>query len=301
MTVAESLTDSNEEELTGGLAYLGEIANNTPSAANIRRYAEIVTERAILRKLVATADEISADAMNPAGRGVMELLEKASSMVMGLAGARHAGREPQSIDELLPGVLETLERRTEKRGQIAGLPTGFGDLDRATCGLHPGELIVIAGRPSMGKSTLAANIAENVAINGGTAFFVSLEMSAHQLAERAVARFGGLDTQALRSGDLDDDGYSRISASLARLHQKRLVIADDPSLSRAAYRVTSSADMPAVISFWRRWVWVCSALWMAFSSCGMDSIRANRRRVAVPTICALRAASSCLACSDRWA
>lgn len=233
VTVAESLEDSNEAEFTGGLAYLGELANNTPSAANIRRYAEIVTERAILRKLVATADEISADAMNPAGRGVMELLEKASSMVMGLAGARQAGREPQSIDELLPGVLETLEQRTEKRGQITGLPTGFRDLDRATCGLHPGDLIVIAGRPSMGKSTLAANIAENVAIDGGTAFFISLEMSAHQLAERAVARFGNLDTQALRSGEISDDDYTKISASLARLHQKRLVIADDPSLSRA--------------------------------------------------------------------
>ncbi|EKE17225.1 MAG: hypothetical protein ACD_10C00559G0004, partial [uncultured bacterium] len=162
------------------------------------------------------------------------LVEQVTGLVMGLADTRHAGREPQSIGELLPGVLEALEQRTEKRGQIAGLPTGFRDLDRLTCGLHPGDLVIVAGRPSMGKTTLAVNIAENVAVDGGAAFVVSLEMAASQLAERSMARFGSISTQALRSGDLDDDGYSRISASLARLYEKRLVIADDPTLSHVA-------------------------------------------------------------------
>lgn len=233
VTVAEALEDSNEAELTGGLAYLGEIANNTPSAANIRRYAEIVRERRTRRDVLAIGHRI-AELAATIGGDTGALVEQVTGMVMGLADARHAGREPQSIGELLPGVLEALEQRTEKRGQIAGLPTGFRDLDRLTCGLHPGDLVIVAGRPSMGKTTLAVNLAENVAVDGGAAFVVSLEMAASQLAERSMARFGSISTQALRSGDLDDDGYSRISTSLARLYEKRLVIADDPTLSHVA-------------------------------------------------------------------
>lgn len=233
VTVAEALEDSNEAELTGGLAYLGEIANNTPSAANIRRYAEIVRERRTRRDVLAIGHRI-AELAATIGGDTGALVEQVTGMVMGLADARHAGREPQSIDELLPGVLEALEQRTEKRGQISGLPTGFRDLDRLTCGLHPGDLIIVAGRPSMGKTTLAVNVAENVAVAGGAAFVVSLEMAASQLAERSMARFGAINTQALRSGDISDDDYHRISASLGRLHEKRLVIADDPTLSHVA-------------------------------------------------------------------
>lgn len=233
VTVAEALEDSNEAELTGGLAYLGEIANNIPSVANIRRYAEIVRERRTRRDVLAIGHRI-AEMAAIAGGDTGALVEQVTGLVMGLADTRHAGREPQSIDELLPGVLEALEQRTEKRGQISGLPTGFRDLDRLTCGLHPGDLVIIAGRPSMGKTTMAVNIAENVAVDGGTAFVVSLEMAASQLAERSIARFGSISTQALRSGDLDDEGYGRVSASLARLHEKRLVIADDPTLSHVA-------------------------------------------------------------------
>jgi len=233
VTVAESLEDSNEAELTGGLAYLGEIANNTPSAANIRRYAEIVRERRTRRDVLAVGHRIADLAASAVG-DTGALVEQVTGLVMGLADTRHTGREPQSIDELLPGVLEALEQRTQKRGQISGLPTGFRDLDRLTCGLHPGDLVIVAGRPSMGKTTLAVNIAENVAVSGGAAFVVSLEMAASQLAERSMARFGSISTQALRSGDLDDEGYSRVSASLARLHEKRLFIADDPTLSHVA-------------------------------------------------------------------
>lgn len=233
VTVAESLEDSNEAELTGGLAYLGEIANNTPSAANIRRYAEIVRERRTRRDVLAIGHRIADLAASAVG-DTSALVEQVTGLVMGLADTNHAGREPQSIDELLPDVLDALEKRTEKRGQISGLPTGFRDLDYLTCGLHPGDLVIVAGRPSMGKTTLAVNVAENVAVSGGAAFVVSLEMAAPQLAERSVARFGSISTQALRSGDLDDEGYSRVSASLARLHEKRLVIADDPTLSHVA-------------------------------------------------------------------
>ncbi|MDD3481814.1 replicative DNA helicase [Azovibrio restrictus] len=233
VTVAESLDVAGESEHTGGLAYLGELANNTPSAANIRRYAEIVRERRLRRDVLALGQRII-ELAQAAGSDSACLLEEVTGLAMGLADTRHAGREPQSIDELLPGVLETLEQRTQKRGQISGLPTGFRDLDQLTCGLHPGDLIIVAGRPSMGKTAFALNIAENVALAGGCAFMISLEMGAGQLAERSMARFGSISTQALRSGDLGDEDYSRVSASLARLSGKRLIVADDPTLSHVA-------------------------------------------------------------------
>lgn len=233
VTVAESLDDSKEAELCGGLAYLGEIANNTPSAANIRGYAEIVRNRRTRRDVLAIGHRITELAATTGG-DTGALVEQVTGLVMGLADTRHAGREPQSFDDLVPGVLEELDQRTQKRGRISGLPTGFIDLDRLTCGLHPGDLVIVAGRTSMGKTTFAVNVAENVAVDGGTAFVVSLEMGAAQLAERSMARFGSISTQALRSGEIDDDDYNRIAASLGRLHEKRLVIADDPSLSHVA-------------------------------------------------------------------
>ena len=233
VTVAESIDTAGETEQTGGLAYLGELAHNIPSSATIRRYAEIVQERRIRRDVLALGQRIS-DLAESARGDSHGLMEQVTGLVMGLADARLAGREPQSIGELLPGVLDTLEQRAEKRGQISGLSSGFRDLDRLTCGLHPGDLIIVAGRPSMGKTTLAVNVAENVAVDGGTAFVVSLEMGAPQLAERSMARFGSIRTQAMRTGDISDEDYSRIAASLGRLHEKRLVIADDPTLSNVA-------------------------------------------------------------------
>ena len=233
VTVAESLDDTNESEATGGLAYLGELAANTPSAANIRRYAEIVRERRIRRDVLAMGHRVTELAAT-AGSDTAELVEQVTGLAMGLADTRHAGREPMVIDDLLPDVLEALESRTEKRGQVSGLSTGFRDLDRMTCGLHPGDLIIVAGRPSMGKTTMAVNVAENVAVAGGCAFVVSLEMGASQLVERSMARFGEISTQALRSGDLDDEGFRRVSDSLAQLTGRRLVIADDPTLSHVA-------------------------------------------------------------------
>ena len=233
VTVAERLEDANESAMTGGLAYLGELAANTPSTANIRRYAEIVRERRIRRDVLAMGQRVTELAM-AAGSDTVGLLEEVTGLAMGLADTRHAGRDPMAIDDLLPNVLEALESRTEKRGQVSGLSTGFRDLDRMTCGLHPGDLIIIAGRPSMGKTTMAVNIAENVAVAGGCAFVVSLEMGSAQLVERSMARFGSINTQALRSGDLDGEGFRRVSNSLARLTGKRLVIADDPTLSHVA-------------------------------------------------------------------
>jgi replicative DNA helicase len=233
VTVAESLEDSNESERTGGLAYLGELAANTPSAANIRRYAEIVRERRVRRDVLAMGHRV-AELAESAGSTTAELLEQVTGLVMGLADTKHAGKEPKTIDELIPGVLKALEQRKDKGGQISGMPTGFRDLDKLTNGLHPGDLVIVAGRPSMGKTTMAVNIAENVAVAGGTAFVVSLEMGGDQLAERSVARFGSISTTAMRSGLLSEEQYSGLSTSMARLYEKRLVISDDPYLSHVS-------------------------------------------------------------------
>ncbi|GHU35453.1 replicative DNA helicase [Betaproteobacteria bacterium] len=228
VTVADSLDLAGEGNETGGLAYLGELAVNTPTATNIRRYAEIVRDCRIRRDIMATGQRISE--LSAAGDAA-GLLEKATDLVMALVDARHAGREPQTIGELLPGVLDAIDDRAKRGGEVSGLSTGFVDLDRLTCGLQAGDLIIVAGRPSMGKTTLAINVAENVAVAGGAVFVASLEMSAKQLVERSVARFCGIDTQALRSGQLSQSDYDGLSASLARLREQRLIIADDPMLS----------------------------------------------------------------------
>jgi replicative DNA helicase len=235
VTVADRLDLAGVANETGGLAYLGELAVNTPTSANIRRYAEIVFDCRLRRDIMAVGQNIAALAAAPVHAGdTAGLLDDATRMVMALADARHTGREPQTIGELLPGVLEELETRAEHGGEVSGLRTGFVDLDRLTCGLQAGDLVVVAGRPSMGKTSLAMNISENVAEDGGVVFVVSLEMSAAQLVERSLARFGIVNTQALRSGQLSESDYTGLSAALSRLRDRHFVIADDPTLSSVA-------------------------------------------------------------------
>lgn len=232
LTVYDALQASGDDEASGGLGYLNAIAQNVPSTANIRRYAEIVREHRIRRDLAAVGQQI-AELANEAGTPAL-LIERATSLTMALADVREAGQDPMSIGELLPGVLNALEARMEHGGAVSGLATGFEELDRQTCGLQPGDLIIVAGRPSMGKTTLAVNIAENVAVSGKVAFVISLEMSSGQLAERSVARFGEIDTQRMRTGRLSKTDFTRLTGALGRLENQKLVIADDPRLSGAA-------------------------------------------------------------------
>lgn len=233
VTLYEALTVAGLADEAGGLPYLNALAHNTPSAANIRRYGEIVREKRIRRDVMALGHRMAELATN-ADASSESLLEQVSAEVMALADTRAAGRDPQIIGDLLPGLIDELQARVDRGGDISGLATGYRDLDKLTSGLQPGDLIIVAGRPSMGKTTLATNIAENVAIDGGVALVVSLEMSAAQLAERSVARFGSIDTQKMRSGSLGDDEYRRLSGSLARLQDRRLIIADDPAMSSVA-------------------------------------------------------------------
>lgn len=233
VTVYTALQAAGDAEQVGGLSYLNALAQNTPSAANICRYAEIVRAHRVRRDVMALGHRITVLA---AGIDVAPdaLVEQVTGEAMALADTRAAGHEPQTINELLHGLMDELQARADRGGSISGQATGFLDLDQLTSGLQAGDLIIVAGRPSMGKTTFAVNVAENIAVGGGVAFVVSLEMSAAQLAERSVARFGGIDTQRMRSGALEQEDFTRLSGSLARLQDQRLIVADDPAMASVA-------------------------------------------------------------------
>ena len=222
VTVYESIEKSNEVDQTGGMAYLGEIANATPSAANIRRYAEIVHERAVLRKLVAVGDEIAASALNPAGREAKQLLDEAEQKVFEIAeaGARSVqGFVP--ITPLLGQVVDRIQQLYERDdpSAITGVATGFYRLDEMTSGLQPGDMIVVAGRPSMGKTAFALNIAEHVGITLRLPVAIfSLEMSGPQIAMRMLSSVGRLDQQKTRNGRLNDDDWDKMTNALGKIH-----------------------------------------------------------------------------------
>ena len=230
VTVAEALDAAGEGDQTGGLAYLGELAANTPSSANIRRYAEIVRERAVLRQLVATADEIAADALNPLGRDAEALLDEAESKIFKIAEAGAGHNEGfVHINPLLTQVVERIQELHDRDNpsDITGVPTGFVDLDQKTSGFQPGDLIIVAGRPSMGKTAFALNIAENVAVDSGLPVGVfSMEMGGTQLAMRMLASIGRLN----------DDEWSRLSFALGKLHEAPIYIDETGGLTPANLR-----------------------------------------------------------------
>ena len=240
VTVAEALDAAGEGEQTGGLAYLGELAANTPSAANIRRYAEIVRERSVLRQLVATADEIAADALNPLGRDAETLLDEAESKIFAIAeaGAGHSDGFVH-INPLLTQVVERIQELHDRDNpsDITGIPTGYVDLDRMTSGFQAGDLIIVAGRPSMGKTAFALNIAESVAVETGLPVGIfSMEMGGTQLAMRMLASIGRLDSHRVRSGRLTDDEWSRLSFALGKLHEAPIYIDETGGLTPANLR-----------------------------------------------------------------
>lgn len=232
ITVFDDLRASGEAAEAGGIEYLSELAINVPSSANIVRYAEIVLESRVRRELTDIGRQIAQ--LGESDGKPDELIEQATALAMSIADERSAGNEPKSIGEILPSLLDLLSTRADAKGGVTGLSTGFNDLDAQTCGLHPGDLVIVAGRPSMGKTTFAVNIAENVAVNGKVALVISLEMDAKSLAERCVARFGEINTQTLRSGNFRSDDWPRLTASLGRLEAQKLIIADDSSLANVS-------------------------------------------------------------------
>ncbi len=235
VTVFESLEKHNESEKAGGLAYLAEIANSTPSAANIRRYAEIVRERAILRKLVSVGDEIAAGALNPSGRDAKALLDEAESKVFEIAeaGARHASGFV-SIQPILKQVIDRVQELYDRDNpnEVTGVPSGFIDLDDKTSGLQPTDMIILAGRPAMGKTTLALNIAEHVAVECRLPVAIfSMEMPGTQLAMRFISSLGRIDQHKLRTGRLGDEDWQRLTAAMGKLYDAPLYIDETPGLN----------------------------------------------------------------------
>ncbi len=240
VTVHESLSSAGKAEETGGLAYLNALAHNTPSAANIRRYAEIVRERAMLRKLVSVADEIAAGALNPQGKEARQLLDEAESKVFQIAQEGERGSAGfQDIQPLLTQVVERIDELYHREGDsdVTGVPTGFADLDRMTSGLQPGDLVIVAGRPSMGKTSFSMNIGEHVAIEQGLPVAVfSMEMGAVQLAMRMVGSVGMLDQHRMRTGKLTADDWPRLTHAVQQVQQAQIYIDESPALSAMEVR-----------------------------------------------------------------
>jgi replicative DNA helicase len=235
ITVHESLVSAGKAEDAGGLAYLNALAHNTPSAANIRRYGEIVRERAMLRKLVAIADEISAAAMSPQGKEARQLLDEAESKVFQIAqeGARGAAGF-QEIQPLLTQVVERIDElyHRESTSDVTGVPTGFTDLDKMTSGMQGGDLIIVAGRPSMGKTSFSMNIGEHVAIEEGLPVAVfSMEMGAVQLAMRMLGSVGLLDQHRMRTGKLIAEDWPRVTHAVQLMQDAQVYIDESPALS----------------------------------------------------------------------
>jgi replicative DNA helicase len=240
VTVAEALESHNRLDDIGGLAYLAALAQNTPSAANIRRYAEIVRERSVLRKLVEVGGEISTAAFNPNGRSATEILDEAEAKVFEIkeAGAK-ATQGFQPLQPLLKEVVTRIDElyNRDNPSEVTGVPTGYADLDTKTSGLQPGDLIIVAGRPSMGKTAFSLNIAENVALDSNLPVAVfSMEMGATQLVMRMLGSVGRLDQHKLRTGRITDDDWPRLTHALGSLNEAKLFIDESPGLTAMEVR-----------------------------------------------------------------
>jgi replicative DNA helicase len=240
LTVAESLERSAALVEAGGQAYLGSLALNTPSAANIRRYAEIVRERAIMRQLAVAGTEIADSSYNPAGRDAAALIDEAEAKVFQIAEV--GAKAKQGFVKIDPLLTETVERidmlySRENKDDVIGLATGYVDLDRMTSGLQPGELIIIAARPSMGKTALAMNIVEHVTLNlKKTAAVFSMEMSGSQLALRMIGSVGRVDQHKLRSGTFEESEWPKLVDAVGKLNDAQIHIDDTAGLNALEVR-----------------------------------------------------------------
>ncbi len=241
ITVFEHLQSQGKAEEMGGLVYLNQLAQYVPSAANIRRYAEIVRERGILRKLVTASDEIATNAFNPQGRPVAKILDEAEQKIFNIGEEGSRMKQGfQSMDTLVVELLDRVQEMADNPNDITGVPTGFIDLDRMTSGLQAGDMVVLAARPSMGKTAFAVNIAEHVALNEGLPVAVfSMEMGASQLAVRIVGSIGRIDQGHLRTGKLTDDEWPRLTEAIERLRTVSLHIDETPGLTPSELRANA--------------------------------------------------------------
>ena len=232
VTLAEELERREELDDVGGLPYLAALAEDTPSAANIRAYADIVREHSVTRQLIRVGTEIAESGFRPEGRKVAELLDSAESKVFQIAEQRQKeGEGFQAIKGLLVKAIDRIEELQSSDEPITGISTGFDDFDDKTSGLQPSDLVIVAGRPSMGKTSFAMNIAENAAIKSGLPVAVfSMEMPSEALTMRMIASLGRIDGHRIRTGKLEDDEWPRLTSAINILNQTKLFIDDTPAL-----------------------------------------------------------------------
>ncbi|GBE07552.1 replicative DNA helicase [bacterium BMS3Bbin11] len=238
ITTQEYLDNSGELEKAGGLSYLDELTRNTPSAANISAYAKIVQEHSIMRRLLNSVNDINQSIFTPEGRSPKEILDFAEQQIYAISdeGAKH-GSGFVAVNKLLKQTVDRIEELFKSGSELTGLSTGFADLDKLTTGLQDSDLIIVAGRPSMGKTSLAMNIAENVAVGSDKAVAIfSMEMSGVQLVRRMLTSLGRINAQRVRTGALQEDDWSRLTSAINLLDQRRIYIDDTPGLSPSELR-----------------------------------------------------------------
>jgi replicative DNA helicase len=238
VTLSGHLESQGLLDQVGGLAYLGSLARDTPTAANIRAYADIVRERAVLRELISAGDAIARNALEPEGREAREIVDDAERSVFEIAERGSRGKVGfRTVKSILPEVVNRIDELYHSDGSITGVSTGFKQLDEMTSGLQPGDLIIVAGRPSMGKTTLAVNMAENAALgsNKSVAIF-SMEMSAESLTLRMISSLGRINQSNLRSGRLQEEDWPRIDSAMTQLGAANIFVDETPGLSPTEIR-----------------------------------------------------------------
>jgi replicative DNA helicase len=238
VTITEHLERKGRLEEVGGQPYVLTIARDTPSAANVRAYADIIRERSVLRQLATAGAEIAASSIDSRGRPASELVDEAERRVFQIAERGSRGRTGfVAVRDILPQTIDRLDTLHQNPGEIRGVPTGFTLLDRKTAGLQPGDLVVIAGRPSMGKSTLAVNIAESAAISRGVpAAVFTMEMSSEQMTLRMISSLGRVNQGHLRTGNFTDEDWSRIQGAMAQLSGAPIYLDESPALTPTELR-----------------------------------------------------------------
>ncbi len=237
LTVSEALRELRELENAGGEVYIFELANNTPSVANIVAYADIVRERSVLRQLIAAANDIAGNAFNPQGRTSVELLDEAERQVFSISEQGARGGGPVNVKEYLAKTMDRIDTLFQSDNAITGVPTGYHDFDDKTSGLQASDLIIVAGRPSMGKTTYAMNIAENVAIKSRLPTLVfSMEMPGESIVMRLLSSLCRIDQIKIRTGKLEDEDWPRITSTVSMLSDAPLYIDDTAALSPAEVR-----------------------------------------------------------------
>ncbi|MBT8093066.1 MAG: replicative DNA helicase [Gammaproteobacteria bacterium] len=238
VTVSEYLDGRGELEQAGGLEYLATLANETAGATNARAYAKILRERSTLRALINAGNEISGSAFATDGRTAAEVLDAAERLVFDIAEKGSRGRKGfQSLKQILPEAVDRIDLLHQSDGSITGVSSGYTEFDKLTAGLQAGDLVIVAGRPSMGKTTFAVNIAENAAIGAKipTAIF-SMEMPSQQLAFRMISSLGRVDQTHLRTGNFPDEDWSRINTAVQLMSDAPIFIDDTPSMSPTEIR-----------------------------------------------------------------